>query len=323
MKQKYLVTLTSVVIWFFLSVSAHSLESKLCKTELPKPSYLIEMGKKAEDAKKEICAAGSVDEMNLAYLRFLDDNLNWFDLYGGFEESKSVIDVIKSHITFANTSVAISLNLNDKIQVEQHSFTPANESTCIEQSGAQHCAQVLEDFVSLYTAIQNLQAEPERRKTLSNLQKLRADWTPFLDQMKGQTWLELMINRNAYKNSTDTFSRPPSSQWIFMHPTVLIENVSAAVDGENTQEALGLEIIGKNWWRQDKWYLPSGGSLLAVYSDRSDIKDTGYGIALHFQSNYTLGITRRGDENGFFVSVDVIKMFQNKKKAFEAYRSAF
>lgn len=321
MKLKYLGLFAAVAIWW--SVPAHSTELMLCNQALTKPSYLQGLGKEAEKAKKEICSVESQIEMNLAYVNFLDNIKGWFDPFGGFEGGKSVVDAIKSQITIANPSVAVSLNLNDKIQVERDSFKPGDESKCVQVSRTSNCAEVLEEFIQLHVEIQNLQAEPERLKTQKNLKKLRADWTPFLEQMKGQTWLELLINRRAYKNDSDTFSGPPSSQWIVLHPTVLIENVAAAADGANTQEALGLEIIGMNWWKQDKWYVPSGTSALAVYSDRPDIKDVGYGVALHFQSNYTIGYTNHDGEDGFFVSVDLIKLFQNKEKVFDSYKSAF
>lgn len=322
MKLSYLWLLAAVAFWW--SIPAQSSESKLCAQDLSKPKYLLEVGQAAEKAKSEICAAESQIEMNLAYIDFLNQIRGWFDFYGRFKGDVYVVDAIKKRITIANPSVTVDLSNTDKLQVAGADiFEPADENKCTQVSGADLCVEVFEEFIQLYTDIQNLQAEPERLETLKKLKRLRADWDPFLEQMKGQTGLELLINRHAYRNDTDKFSGPPSSQWIVLHPTVLIENVSAAADGENTQEALGLEIIGVNWWKQDKWYVPSGASVLAVYSDRSEVNDVGYGVALHFLSNYTIGYTNHGGEDGVFVSVDIIKLFQNKKNVFESYKSAF
>ncbi|MFH4887075.1 hypothetical protein WL047_21725 [Vibrio alginolyticus] len=321
MKLSYLWLLMAVAFWW--SMPAHSTESKLCAQALSKPNYLVEVGQAAEKAKTEICVAESQIDINLAYIDFLGDIRGWFDSYGGFEDSKYVIDALKKRITIANPSVTVDLNLSDELQVGTETFEPVDENKCIQVSSATRCVDVLNEFIKLYGEIQSLAAEPERRETLKKLKKLHADWEPFLEQMKGQTGLELLINRHAYRNDTDTFSGPPSSQWIVLHPIVLIENVSAAADGENTQEALGLEIIGMNWWKQDKWYVPSGASVLAVYSDRTDVDDVGYGVALHFLSNYTIGYTNHDGEDGVFLSVDFIKLFQDKKKVFESYKSAF
>jgi uncharacterized protein YlbG (UPF0298 family) len=321
MKHKYLGLFSIVAICWSLSVQ--STESALCKQALTKPIYLHLVGNEAEKAKSQICAAEDQIDMNIAYIDFLNNIRGWFDQFGGFKDGMYVVDSLKRQITIANPSVTVDLNFSDNLQVGIDTFKPDNESKCIQVSHAINCVEVLEEFIQLHVEIQNLQAETERLKTLKLLKKLRADWKPFLENMKGQTGLELLINRQAYKNDSDTFSGPPSSQWIVLHPTVLIENVASAADGENTQEAIGIEIIGMNWWKQDKWYIPSGASVLAVYSDRTDIKDVGYGVALHFLSNYTLGYTNHSGEDGIFVSMDVIKLFQDKKKVFESYKSAF
>ena len=65
-------------------------------------------------------------------------------------------------------------------------------------------------------------------------------------------------------------------------------------------EAIGLEIFGANWWKQDQWYVPSGGSVLAPYSDREDVADWGYGLTIHFKNSYTLGYTKHGSDDGVF-----------------------
>jgi hypothetical protein len=321
MKLRHSVVCAVMAFWW--SASAQATDSKLCKQPLTNPTYLQSIGQDAAKAKKEICSAESQIEMNLAYVDFLNSISGWFDPYGGFEGGGSVVDAIKKNISIANTSVTVTLSLVDKLQVELDSFKPNDEIKCTKISGAPSCVELLEEFVQLHADIHNLQTEYERIAILKKLKILRAEWKPFLEHMKAQTWLELLVNRQAYRNESDTFSAPPSSQWIVLHPTVLIENVAAAADGENTQEALGIEVFGMNWWKQDKWYVPSGISALAVYSDRSNINDMGYGLALHFLSSYTIGYTNHGGEDGLTVSVDLIKIFQDKNKAFESYRSAF
>ncbi|MDC0948924.1 hypothetical protein OAS86_06255 [Gammaproteobacteria bacterium] len=321
MKLKYLNLLAAVAVWW--SIPAQSGVKMLCEQPLTEPSYLQNVGKEAEKAKMEICSAGTERELDLAYVGFLDQIKNWFNPYGGFENGGSVVDSIKKQITIHNRSLVVDMNLVDKIQVGSDSFQPHDKNKCVLVSHAPDCVEVLQEFVELYTEVHKLYAAPERISTLRHLEKLRVEWEPFLDQMKGQTGLELLINRAAYRNDSDTFSAPPSSQWIVLHPTLLVENVSAAAGGEKIKEALGLEIIGMNWWKQDKWYVPSGASALAVYSDRSGFQSLGYGAAIHFLSDYTVGYTNHDGEDGFFVSVDLIKLFQNKNNVYESYKSAF
>ena len=321
MKRKYCALFAVVAVCW--SVSAQSKEPLLCEQALTKPRHLQGVGIQAEIAKKAICSTKSQIEKNLAYVNFVNNIKGWFDPYGGFEMGESVVDAIKKNISIENPSVVVNLSITGKIQVEQDSFKFADKNKCKRVSGVQDCVKVLDEFIKLHEDIQKLQAERSRRETEKYLKRLRVEWTPFLEHMKGQTWLELAINRRAYKNDSSHFQAPPSSQWIFMHPTLLVEYAAGATDGENMQEALGLEVIGMNWWKQDKWYVPSGASVLAVYSDRSDIKDLGYGVALHFLSDYTIGYTNHDGEDAYFLSVDLIKLFQDKNKAFESYRSAF
>lgn len=320
MKLKLILYIAVAVCW---SAPAQSAETDLCKQALTPPHYLADVGKAASKAKTKICSAETNIDKVQAYLEFLDEIKDWFNPYGGFKDGKSVTDEIKLQYLTENALVSIAFNLSDEITVGNKTFIPNDESKCIEVSQAADCTSVTGEFIDLFTDIHKLQVDAEIFSTITHLQKLRADWNPFLEQMKGQTWLELLVNRHAYRNNTDKFSGPPSSQWIVLHPTVLIENLSSAADGENLQEALGLEIIGMNWWKQDRWYFPSGVSALAVYSDRADVKDVGYGLAFHFLSNYTMGYTNHDGKDGFYFSMDIVKLFQDRKKVFESYTAAF
>ena len=49
-------------------------------------------------------------------------------------------------------------------------------------------------------------------------------------------------------------------------------------------------------------------------SDRSGIEDWGWGAALHFNSVYTLGVASHSGDPGFFVSTDLLKLFQSQEK---------
>lgn len=309
-----------ILIWSDISWAD---EGDICDQDFYKAEFLIDVGAKARLAKEQICSSNSSVEINEIYINFLNDIRNWFSPYGGFKGDYKFVDVVMDHVSSLNPSVSISMNLNGGLDVEGFNFEQKDEEKCLLVSHADECRDVLSEFVQLHNNVQMLQARKDRLEIEHELNKLYMEWEPFLSGMKGQTWLELLVNGHYYRSELDRFSSPPDSQLILLHPVLLFESISGAKDGESNQEALGIEIIGMNWWRQNKWYIPSGASILAVYSDRAGVKDTGYGLAFHFLSDYTLGYTNHDGESGFFISMDVVKLFQNKKRAFNSYREAF
>lgn len=294
----------------------------LCKSPLPTAAHLAAVAASANAAKSAMCSEPdiSMSDANQSYMTFLDSIAGWFDPYGGFKNGLRPIDVIKSKMTPKNTSIAVGRFIRGEFDVKEVYFGPANVSRCPDED----CSSVINEFLTYYQTVQGIHQSRVHAACVANrLMKLEKSWDSFLEQMRSQTALELSINGWAYKRTSEKFEDPPSSQLIVLHPTLLVENVSAAVDGEETQEALGIEIVGINWWQQDKWYLPSGGSLLALHSDRKETDDMGWGIAVHFLSDYTLGYANHGGSDGFFVSIDLLKAVQNKKKAFESYKFPF
>jgi hypothetical protein len=186
------------------------------------------------------------------------------------------------------------------------------------------CAKALKEFVDIFNAAQKIYALSGAFDTKKHLDSLTSDWTKFLDYSRSQTPLELLINGMIYKYSEkETFRKPPGGQWIFLHPGVVIENVSDAIDGEQTNEAIALDVLGYNWWKQDSWYIPSGISYTKIYADRNGIKDWGDGISLHFKSKFTIGYSKHGDAEGIYISVDLLELFKDRKKIFSEYRSDF
>ncbi|KKL95577.1 hypothetical protein LCGC14_1853200 [marine sediment metagenome] len=83
-----------------------------------------------------------------------------------------------------------------------------------------------------------------------------------------------------------------------------------------------IEAIGVDWWKQDKWFLPSGGAIIATYSDRSGVDDWGYGVSLNFDSKFTLGASDHGGDIGFFITIDLLKLIQDKASTIKKYRGS-
>jgi hypothetical protein len=184
------------------------------------------------------------------------------------------------------------------------------------------CDDALTEFRELFNFAQATYAAIGARNFARASRGLIVEWDRYVDEARAQTPLELFINTRAFRRTETAnagFRPPPNRQWIALHPGLVIENVSEAVDGEDTIQALMIELVGMNWWRQQRAYVPSGFSIVSVYSDRPGVSDVGYGIALHFRSVYTLGFTNHNGDDGVFVSFDLLKLLQDKQKVLEAY----
>lgn len=150
-------------------------------------------------------------------------------------------------------------------------------------------------------------------ESLINLKEIKIALTSYLYEMR-------------YGKSEHDFQSPPKVQWFALCPAVLIENVSDAADGQQLQESLALEIIGFNYWQETCFNLACGASLIVNYSDRAGVEDVGWGAMFHIDNSYSFGITVHDfdDQNvGFFVTADLLKLFQDKKTSFRQYEDDY
>jgi hypothetical protein len=218
----------------------------------------------------------------------------------------------------------VAVSLGTALQVDGSPVAPADLAACDARAKAMvkdsSCKNALQDFADVYTYAQAGFAARDAIAFSNHIGELRGEWDQFLTNTRSQTILELALNSYLYrKHESEKFTSPPSRQYILLHPDVVIEDVSGALDGERTQEALMVELAGINWWREKPWYYPTGASVIALYSDRSGNDDVGYGVALHFKGVYTLGYSVHGDEGGVFISGDLLKVFEDKKKVLDAF----
>jgi len=191
-------------------------------------------------------------------------------------------------------------------------------------NSAASCKIALREFRDIYNFAQATLAQPIAFALSQRLTRLEQHWNDYYDESKSQTLWEMSLNKRIFQNATEGFgyAEPPEWQLVVMHPSMVIENVSDAVDGQQTKESIMIEALGADWWQQDKWYLPSGGSLVATYSDRAGVDDWGYGVSLNFDSKFTLGVADHGGELGTFVTVDLLKLLQDKSETIKSYRES-
>ena len=189
-------------------------------------------------------------------------------------------------------------------------------------SSGSSCKGALKEFADVYNFSLGALSQPIALAFSVKLEQLEHQWNDYFDNSKSQTLWEMALNRRLFQSSREGlgYTAPPEWQLVVMHPTLVIENVSDALDGEQMKESIMIEAIGADWWQQDKWYLPSGGAIIASYTDRAGVDDWGYGISLNFKSKYTLGFSDHGGELGTFITGDFLKLLQDKSDTIKSYR---
>ena len=153
-------------------------------------------------------------------------------------------------------------------------------------------------------------------------------WDQFLEDSLVQMPWELWFNSSrlySQRQSSDNpqLLLPPSYQYIFLRPGLVYDFVSNAEDGSQNKATLMLEGIGIDAWDRKQWYIPSGVSVVGLYTDRDGVDDLGWGVALRFKTQFMLGASFYGSDSGVFLSVDLLELFRDKKETFKQYKSAF
>ena len=208
-------------------------------------------------------------------------------------------------------------------QKEQGFLTEKEEKKCeAEATLKAPCSVVLMQLdLAIFPYQRNANAFTAH-DTQAKLGELSKQWDSYFEGARAQSFVDIaittLIERSHFK--TDHLVGPPERQWFVLHPNVVVENVEAGPDGENTKLALTIEWIGVNWWRDSVIGMPFGISLTSLYSDRPEVNDVGHGVSLYFDNKYMIGYANHGGKNGIFVSMDLLKLFEDKTKEAERYR---
>jgi hypothetical protein len=154
-------------------------------------------------------------------------------------------------------------------------------------------------------------------------------WTAYFEEARSQYPWELAFNgwrmgrhddRPVSNGNRLGFREVPQDQWILVHPSVALEYVSAAPDGQQLKPAVLMEVVGYNRWK----YRPDGSmggalgvSAIALFADRGEVRDLGYGLMVNIDQVYSIGVTRHDSDTGYVISGDVsdlwLKVSQKKR----------
>jgi hypothetical protein len=186
------------------------------------------------------------------------------------------------------------------------------------------CDAVLDDLANAINYYRFSYASLKAAEAVDGLNRLSDRWDSFLDSGRSQTILDLTvttaIERRGFRQGF--LVAPPKRQWTLMHPDLGYEHIPGAPSGQRDSLSIVFEWFGVNWWSSDSplGNIPFGVSLASVYADRPDLPSAGHGLVLHFDNRYSLGWTRRGGSDGFFVSIDLLRLVDNKRERLDRYR---
>lgn len=186
------------------------------------------------------------------------------------------------------------------------------------------CRALLE---SLAVAI-NQYKEPYVKYSGKDLTKkttlLKGYWEGYFEEARSQTLLDSIFTTYMEQDylSQDRLVSPMEKQWFLVHPSIVIENVGDAIDGEQDQVALAVEWIGVNWWDKETSPIgyPVGISIASIYSDRPGVDDVGHGLMFTFDNSISVGWADHGGDNGFYVTVDFLSLVSEKQGRWEDYK---
>lgn len=201
----------------------------------------------------------------------------------------------------------------DKVQCTDTVVGELDMTSSAQELQEQACYHLFDQFVNLYGIMQAELGRSNLEIVSQYLSNNAKEWEGFRKGIKPQTPWEMAINKFTFiKDDSKYFSPPPSIQYVFVHPSIAYDIIPVAADGDQNTEAFVIEGLGIHWWDVDRWYLPSGFSAVAVYADRATQSDWRPGLALYFEETLTLGVTRKDDAYGVFLSVDLVELTQDR-----------
>jgi hypothetical protein len=191
---------------------------------------------------------------------------------------------------------------------------------CAALSNGNGCAAVFEDFGKAFNAYrgpyENLYDNTELLETLTS------DWGRFLEVSRSQTSVEVLLttlfNRKHFQKNH--LVGPPPFQVIALHPDLAYSYVKSNPDGQNDAVGISIEWLGVNFWDAP---VPLGLSVATLYFDRAGIKDAGIGLQLHAYNRFSVGWSRNGSKDVYYLNLDLMKFFQQKGQQYQSYLDAY
>ena len=345
MTKRFIKIFTYLCLLIF---SQHALANNICENFDPEPAHFKVVYQQARSVGTDLCLSygvGSIsvdlaakfdqfrgqiirDVSNVLHGKsFRDEVLRVLDEFSQMAEQGLDTNNLPSLVVmqdlrdFDSSENTIKFDNNDdviaKIDFAADECRQPGEPTCSELFDA--LAVAIEQYKRPYSLYSGTDLQ-------NKAQLKQAAWDEYFEQARSQTFLDALLTTSREQDylSQGKLVGPMPRQWFAIHPSIVVENVSDAVDGEQISEALAIEWLGVNWWNEDTSPLgfPFGVSLVSIYSDRASVSDSGIGLMLHFNNSTSIGWSRYDDdENGLFVTVDFLSLFAEKKALLDTYES--
>lgn len=196
----------------------------------------------------------------------------------------------------------------------------ADPKKCNDLQQGSSCEDIFEDFAQAFNAYRT--PFDKAYDNSAFLTDVTDDWDKFLKTSKSQTMLEVMLTTffNKRHFEKNHLVGPPPYQIIALHPDLAYSHLSFAADGQNDEMGLSLEWLGINHWNGK---IPFGLSVASLYVDKAGIKDVGLGLQLRVYNRYSAGWSRHGGEDVFYINLDLLKFFEDRKQKYQKYLDSY
>lgn len=204
------------------------------------------------------------------------------------------------------------------------SIDNGNNNYCRQMgSNNQDCVFMFNDLSRAINPYQRNLNSYNAYRTKTILQGLSENWDSYFETGRYQNSAGIVLTTFMEKDHLygDRLVGPPKRQWLALQPGLIVENVNESPDGENIEYAIAMEWVGVNWWQDSFLGIPFGFSFASVYSDREGVKDVGHGMMFHFDNKYTVGFADHDGDTGIYLSLDILKLFQDKQKQWQKFRN--
>ena len=337
LKSTILSVLTVFLIACFQFSQADELAAQACEINASEYSYFPKTAKSIELALTDICLLKRDQVDTAAFERFTFAAINeahvesrevlgeygeyLLDLSGKLWSNKSGDIDYPSFYYVLVPRTGVHFTFDGE---RSETITREKMAQCDTQYG--DCENKLKQLGRILNALGASMRDQRIVDVQGMLATIEKRWDSFGEEARSQNMLGIMLTTYFYEKNpayNHRFQPPPKAQWHVLQPNIIIENVSDALDGDEIQEAIAIEILGYNRWHGEDgcFGLPCGVSAIATYADRGGVQDEGWGLMFHLDNAYSFGVTKHGSDTGFFINVDLMKFFEDKKEKVTDFRA--
>ncbi|MGR5320891.1 hypothetical protein [Vibrio sp. DNB22_19_1] len=151
------------------------------------------------------------------------------------------------------------------------------------------------------------------------LDYLKSQWKRYLEKGRSQTLLDVWATSAAFDRylSQDRLVGPPPAQLFLLRPQAVYEYNGDTQKGDRNQLGLAMEWAGFNFWDAR---IPWGVSAITVYADYEEEDSVGHGVQFTINNSFSIGWVDRGDTDGVFVTLDFLKVFEDKSSQLDRFK---